>query len=148
MQESRRALSLIEVCVAIVIVSLVLVSMLGIFGKGYQYLRKTRTRTGAYNLAKGIMEQYSNWTTLDALDGVSDSTVTSPATYTDPAPSTPDPSNPFDSIPLNNVTYTPQLIISDVPIDPTRLKQINLTISWTEGAVNRNVTIYTLKANY
>jgi len=111
--------------------------MLGIFSKGYWHLRKTRIHVVAYNLARGITEQYSNWTALDGLDGTVDDTVTN-GTY----------ENPPNPVTLNNVTYTPQLIIADGPIYPTRLKRINLVISWPEGAVNRNVTIYTLKADY
>jgi len=131
----KKALSLIEVCVAIVIVAIVLASMLGVFSKGYWHLRKTRTRTVAYNLARGITEQYSNWTALVTIAG------SPPAigTYT----------NPPDPVILNNVTYTPSLAISNGPgPDPNRLKRLNITISWVEDGVAKNFTVTTLKANY
>lgn len=150
----KKALSLIEVCIAIVIVSIVLVSMVGIFSQGYRYLRKSRTRTGAYNLAKGIMEQYSDWATLDKLNSISctEDGIVANNTYN----STNQPACSqyvFNNITLNNnITYTPQLNITDGPSFPTELKQLNVTINWTEswtiGDPNKRVTLYTLKANY
>lgn len=59
MQESKRALSLIEVCISIVIVAMVLASMVGIFSQGYRYLRKARMKTTAYFLAQEKMEELS-----------------------------------------------------------------------------------------
>ncbi len=132
----KKALSLIEVCVSIVIVSIVLVSMLGIFSQGYWYLRKSRIKVAAYNLGRGITEIYSDWNTLDALDGTANGTVTN-GTYT----------NPPDNVTLNNITYTPSLAIFDGPgPDPNILKRLNITISW--DGVAKNFTVTTLKANY
>lgn len=145
----KKGLSLIEVCISIAIVAIVLASMVGIFSQGYKYLRKSRVNTAVYNLANQLIEQYSNWATLDRLDSgacatdgiVVNTTVGSPYSPTNqPACVT----LAFNTIPLNNVTYTPTLTIADGPTNPTELKQIGVTISWTEG----DVTITTFKANY
>ncbi len=135
MQESRRALSLIEVCISTVIIAIIIAATLGIFSGGYRYLRKSRTRVAAYSLAREVMEEYSDWATLPAI-----------GTYT----------NPPDPVILNNVTYTPTLVIGDGPCPPAMpgcppnnlLKRLNITISWFEDGVAKNFTVTTLKANY
>ena len=113
--------SLIEVVVAVVILTSVISVMIGIFWQGFNAGIKSQERTVAHNLAKGIMEQYSDWATLPAI-----------GTY------------PIPPVTLNNITYTPQLAIAAGPIYPNELKRIDVTMSWR----TENYTLTTLKANY
>jgi prepilin-type N-terminal cleavage/methylation domain-containing protein len=134
---NRKGFSLIEVAVAISVLGLMFGGMLMVFDRGALASRKTQQQAVAYNLARAFLEQYSNWNGLDGLDGAFDGVVTN-NTYTNPPlPAT-----------INNIVYIPSLAVSDGPINPTQLKQLDITISWTDGAVARNVTLSTLKANY
>lgn len=137
---SRKAFSLIEVAIAIGVLALVFGGMLAVFDRGAIAARKTQQQAAAYSLARAVAEEYSNWARLVALTG---STPPTNGTYTNPP-------NPIFSPPilLNNITYTPQMTISNGPINPTQLKQLNITISWTDGATPRSITLATLKANY
>lgn len=133
----KTGLSLIEVVIAIAILALISGGMLAVFDQGVVATRRTQQETAANSLARAFLEQYSNWNSLDILDGSSDGIVTN-NTYTNPpAPAA-----------INNITYIPSLTISNGPINPTELKRLVITVSWTDGATPRNMTITTLKANY
>jgi type II secretory pathway pseudopilin PulG len=137
MQESRNGLSLIEVCISIVIVLIVLVSMLRIFSQGYRYLRKTRTETAAYNLAREVMEEYSDWDSLDILDTNDDDRVDPPGSYLNPRPT--------DPVTLNSVIYNVTLTTFDIPgFSDDELTHLDVTVTWPGGAI----TFTTLKADY
>lgn len=129
--------SLIEVAVAIALLALVFGGTLAVFNQGAIASRKTLQQAAAYGLARAFLEQYSDWNSLDILDGSLDGAVTN-NTYTNPpAPAA-----------LNNITYTPSLTVSDGPINPTQLKRLDITISWTDGVIARSITIAALKADY
>lgn len=132
---TRKAFSLIEVAIAIAVLALVFGGTLAVFDRGAAASRKTKQQAAAYNLARATLEEYSNWTALDGLDGSTDGLVTNNA-YTLPV------------ITLNSVAHTPTLTISDGPISPAQLKLLNATIAWTDGSIARNVSLLTLKANY
>lgn len=136
----RKAFSLIEVAIAIGILALVFGGMLAVFDRGAIAARKTQQQAAAYNLARALLEEYSDWGRLIALTG---SNPPANETYTNP------PNLIFSPpILLNNITYTPQMAISDGPINPAQLKRLEITISWTDGAIARSITIATLKADY
>ncbi|OQX54089.1 MAG: hypothetical protein B5M48_01655 [Candidatus Omnitrophica bacterium 4484_213] len=137
----KKALGLIEVCISIAIITIILASIVNIYTQGYRNLRKSRVNTAVYNLAKGFMEDYSDWSTLISLTG---SDPPASGTYTD----NPTVSDPFDPITLNNITYTPTLDITDGPTNPNLLKQLNVSISWVEGGITKTFVVTTLKANY
>ena len=119
MNLSKKGFSLIEVSLAIAILALVLSGMLGIFGQGYLYLKKTRERVVAYSLAKEALERYYDWASLP-LTG---------ATY---------------NVSMNGVNYNVNVTVSDGPVYPSELKQLNVLLTWPAG----NFTIVTLKAIY
>lgn len=129
--------SLIEVAVAIALLALVFGGTLAVFNQGAIASRKTQQQAAAYGLARAFLEQYSDWNSLDILDGILDGAVTNNAYLNPPAPAA-----------LNNITYTPSLTVSDGPINPTQLKRLDITISWTDGVIARSITIAALKADY
>lgn len=129
----NKSFSLIEVAIALALLALILGGMLEIFNRGFSSARKTRQRAVVYNLARGILEDYSDWDSLDGLDGSVDAVVTNGAYALNPA-----------TITLNNVTYTPVLTISDGPTFPNKLKRTSLTVTWAGGSF----TLNTLKADY
>jgi hypothetical protein len=64
-----QALSLIEVCLAIVILSLILISLSSVFTQGYRFLRKTRMSNMACFLAQEKMEDFLHNSTIDQSRG-------------------------------------------------------------------------------
>jgi prepilin-type N-terminal cleavage/methylation domain-containing protein len=124
MAVKKRAFSLIEISIAIVLISLIVSGTLGVFSQGFSYLKKYRERTVAYNLGREVMERYFTWP-LPA-DG----------THSNPAP--------YYPVTLNNVTYNVNLTISPDPVYPTAMKQISVVISWG----TQSYTLVSLKANY
>ena len=131
--------SLIEVAIAIAVLALLLARIVEVFNRGAIALRRTQQQAAAYNLARGIMEQYSDWGRLDLLDGIADGALTNGIYSSPPLPL---------PVTLNNITYTPSLTISDGPILPVQIKQLDLTISWTDGVTPRSITLAALKADY
>ena len=129
--------SLVEVAAAIALLAMVFGGTLAVFNQGAIASRKTQQQAAAYGLARAFLEQYSGWNSLDILDGILDGAVTNNTCLNPPAPAA-----------LNNITYTPSLAVSDGPINPTQLKRLDITISWTDGAIARSITIATLKADY
>ena len=132
-QASKRCFSLIEVSIAVLILALISGGMLEIFFQGFNAAKKSMERTTAYSLARGIIEEYSDWDTLDKLDGTYDGTVTN-GVYT----------NPPNQVSLSGVSYTPTLTVADGPIHPDKLKQLTVTVSWG----TESYTLTTLKADY
>lgn len=112
----KKGFSLIEVSIALVVLSLIVVGMLQIFSQGSLYLKRSRERTVAYNLAKEAMERYFS----------------------------PNPDPALYSAAVNNITYNVALNISDGPVEPSRLKQIDVTVSWG----NDSYRLVSLKADY
>jgi len=138
---NRKGFSLIEVIAALTIMALIVGGMLGIIWQGFAAGRNSQQRTVAYSLARAILEEYSNWTRLDGVDGTFDGWVNN-GNYTDDL-SIPNPDS-LSPITINNITYTPALTISNGPSYPNDLKQFDVNISW--GTENYSLT--TLKANY
>ncbi|TAN62304.1 hypothetical protein EPN16_01885 [bacterium] len=134
---NKKSFSLIEVAVAIALLALVFGGALAVFSQGAVASRKTQQQAVAYSLARAFLEQHSDWNSLDILDGSLDGAVTNSTYANPPAPAA-----------INNILYTPSLAVSDGPINPTQLKRLDITISWMDGAIARNITIATLKANY
>ena len=123
-QRTKEGFSLIEVGTALAILVLILGGALAVFSQGFNIIDKSKKRTVAYNLAKEAMEEYSDWSSLPGNGN-----------YTNPSP--------YPAI-INGVTYNVDLRISDGPIRPFELKQIDVTVSW--GA--ESFTLTALKANY
>jgi len=115
----RKGFTLIEISITVVILALLCSGMLGIFAQGFSYLKQSKERTIACNLAREVMERYFDWSSLSS----------NPPPY---------------SVTLNNITYNVNLTISDGPVSPNELKQLDVNISWPGGTFN----ISTLKANY
>jgi Tfp pilus assembly protein PilV len=126
---NKKGFNLIEACVAITIFVILLVSMTAVITQGFRFLRTSRVRTQGYNLARAVTERYSNWTALTGLGGN--------GTYAISFGASP-------NMTINNINYTANLTIADGPVNPTELKQVDVTVFWTGG----NFTITTLKANY
>jgi len=154
-EDMKKALSLIEVCISIAIITIILASIVNIYTQGYRNLRKSRVNTAVYNLARQVMEQYLDWDALDKLDSSASPCATDGTVVDTTAGSPYSPTNQpncseyvFTTITLNDVIYTPNLAIFDGPTDPNILKQLNVTISWVEDGVTKDFTLVTYKANY
>lgn len=121
----RRGMSLIEVAAAAAILALISTGVFEAFWQGFREARKSRMFTAAQNLSRGFLEQYSDWGSLPANGSYS-----------------------LGSSIINNIAYSVVLTISDGPINPAQLKRLDITVSWADGAISRNVAIATLKADY
>ncbi len=133
----KKGFSLIEVAIAIGVLTLLFGGMLAVFDRGALAARKTQQQAAAYNLARAFLEEYSDWNSLDGLDGSVDGMVTNGAYTNPPAPAI-----------INNITCTPTLTVSDGPLAPAQLKRLDIAIAWTDGTIARNIVVTTLKANY
>ena len=121
-RSGRSGLSLIEVVVAVAMLGALTAGMLGILWQGAIASERSRRVTAAYNVARGVMETYSDWATVGALSG---SIQLAPVT-------------------LNGVPYTLSVLVQDGPVNPSALKQFTVTVTWSGGSV----TVASLKANY
>jgi len=126
----KRALTLIEMAISIIVLSLVFVGVVNVFNMGFKAAAKTKQKTAACNIAREVMETYDDWSALVTLAG----SPPSNGTYTTP----PDP------VTLNGVVYTPSVVVSDGPVSPLQLKQIDVTVTWDSDSI----TITTLQADY
>ena len=120
-----------ETMVGIALMSLFFVETIQLISQGYSANTKSMKYIGACSLARQMLEEYSSWPALDALDGASNGIVTN-NTYSYPS-----------SI-INNVTYSCSLIIAAGPVPPTLLKQLTATVSRSGGSLS----VYSLKSNY
>ncbi len=124
--------SVFETIVGITLMSLFFVYTIQIISQGYGANTKSMKYIGACSLARQMLEEYSSWSALDALDGVSDGIVTN-GTYA------------YPSSTINSIIYSCVLTITDGPLyASTPLKQLNATVSWSGGSFSA----YSLKANY
>lgn len=117
----RQGLTLIEVSMCIVLLALLATGMVNIFSQGSRAALKTKERAVACSLARGVMENYADW-----------SQIPSNGTYT------------VSTDTLNGVTYTSTLTVSGGPVSPASLKRLAVTVSWGTGSVRLD----TLKADF
>jgi prepilin-type N-terminal cleavage/methylation domain-containing protein len=123
-QIKKRAFSLIETSIALVIMALIVSSMMGIFNQGTQLGKKTKNKAVLHSLAREVMEEYFSWGKLDALDGTVDGRVfpSTPNVYTNPRPG--------DAPVLNGITYQVQVVTSAVAgFSDDELSQVDVIIS-------------------
>ena len=148
---TKRAFSLIEIAIAIALFALIFGGMLAVFERGAIASKKTQQQAAAYNLARVVLEQYSDWNTLDQLNSAgcaTDALVTNTIIPYSPLNQPACLANAFSISTLNTIAYTPGLAISDGPITPLQLKRLDVTITWTDGVTPKSITLSTLKANY
>lgn len=119
---------LIEVVTTVIILVFIVGGVMEIFRQSYVYIKKTREKTVAFNLAREVMEKYSDWDSLPAN-----------GTHTNPAPY---------PLTVNNVVYNVEVTVSDDPVYqplyPNQLKRVNGAIYWGTDRYE----FFTLKANY
>ncbi|MDD2702685.1 MAG: hypothetical protein PHC33_01590 [Candidatus Omnitrophica bacterium] len=137
----KRGLTLIEVCIATAVFAALLLSMLGVFHQGSRCLGITRERTVAMNLARGILEHYSDW---DSLEDVSASVSNGeyPLVVPDLFPSCVDGEGK-----INGILYACTLTIAGGPYSPASLKMITATVGWSKSGKNFTVALSTMKAD-
>jgi prepilin-type N-terminal cleavage/methylation domain-containing protein len=127
-----RGLSLIEVCVAIAILAIILVSLSGIFNQGYRFLRKTRMNHLACLLAQDQMENLMNeyiFADISSFNG--NATLSAP--FQD-----------FNG--QVNISY-PASGGSNSDVN-ANLSRVNVTISWQGQSGVQNFTLTTLVCNF
>lgn len=131
-RSSLTGFTLIDLSISIAVVFIICVGMLGIFSRGFYFLRKSKQKTAAYNLGRESMEKYSDWNSVLAV-----------GSYTNPSPY---------PVTINNVVYNLGLTVSNYGgFSGDELRKIDLTISWQIDAASSNtgsLTLSTLKANY
>lgn len=115
-----------EISIALLLLTLIATGVLQFFSQGTLYLKKSREHAVACNLAQEVMERYLNWSTLP------------------PSGVTINPDPLLYPASINNVTYNAALTISDGPIQPTSLKQLEVVISWG----NETYRLVSLKADF
>lgn len=120
----KKGFSLIEISIAMAILSLLVVGTLGSFNQGFLYLKSSREKSAAYLLAQEVAERYSSWTNIPANGN-----------YTNPSPY---------PVTLNRVIYNVTLTVSDGPVLPAELKQVGVRVAWGR----QSYSLTTLKANY
>ncbi|HRZ14301.1 MAG TPA: prepilin-type N-terminal cleavage/methylation domain-containing protein [Candidatus Omnitrophota bacterium] len=126
MPKNEKALTLIEVVVAVTILLAVFVSLISIFGQGARYMRKSLLSTTALFLAQEALEN---------------------ATFNPALPCC--TSTQTDTQVLNNATFTRRLTIdallaSDWPVH----RRYNATVTWQGEKGQQSVTLITTKARY
>ena len=138
----RAGLSLVEVSVALAILSVLVAGMLGVLWQGAAASERSRKVTTAYDVARGATEAYTDWEMLDLLDGTLDAYVTD-GTYQNP-PRTDLPA--LAAVTLDGVTYTPRLTVAPAPnVSPSAVaKQLTVTVSWGSGSI----VVTSLKTTY
>ncbi len=114
----KRGFSLIEIAVAIGILSLILGGMLSVYWQSTMVANRNKARMATYNLARAIIERYSDWNTLQ--------TVGSSTNF---------------SFNINNITYNAVMQVNSVQ---PGLNRIIVTINWQQSTFILN----TLKADY
>lgn len=140
--------TLVEMLISIAILTLILGSMLTVFSQGFRTVRKSKEKTVACALARGITEEYSDWDTLKFGGG-----SVSNGSY-DVNDSFPDlqinPGNPRSPVVVNTIQYSCALDIADgpIPAHADKLKQVDTTITWVSRTRTQTVTFTTLKADY
>jgi Tfp pilus assembly protein PilV len=120
-----RGYSLVEVCISIIILTVIFASMMAVFSQGSRYLRKDRQRSVGLMLAYGMMENLT--ATGYVFSGDRNQTKTALAA----------PFQRFQS--MVNVTAVP---------GPAGLAEINVTIFWQGEQGERNVSVNTFASNY
>jgi len=99
----QKGLSLIEISIAVVILTLIAGGMLGIFSQGFNAAEKSQERTAAYSLAREKLEESFRY---------------------------PFPSNSSGTTTRDNIVYNWTLTVSDDPIYPGELKRLAVAVSW------------------
>ncbi|MCG2711379.1 MAG: prepilin-type N-terminal cleavage/methylation domain-containing protein [Candidatus Omnitrophica bacterium] len=127
----RQGLSLIEVSIAILVLSIIVGGSLSMFSQGHGLARKSQEKAAAHCLVREVMEEYSDWARLVARTGAN---PPANGTYV----------NPPLVVARNNVNYTPSLIISSGPLPAPELKQLEVNVTWAGGTFQ----VRTLKGNY
>lgn len=124
---SLTGFTLIDLSITIALIFVICTGMLGVFSRGYGLLRKAKQKTTAYNLAREVLETYSDWDSIPA----SDISLTPYAV-------------------LNNTAYNLKLTVSSfLTYNTAELRRIDAVISWNVDAVRTvSITLFTLKANY
>lgn len=117
----KKSFSLLEVSIATVLLTMILVSIFGIFGQGYRYLRKAKMRNIALLLAQEKIEEEFNWPL--APGSISEAPVSG-----------------FPDFNRTVSVITPYLTDND-------LARITVTVSWGVGPTQA-LTLESLKANY
>jgi Tfp pilus assembly protein PilV len=120
-----KGLTLVEIIVSCIILSLVVAGLAGMFVVGKRYIAHSRSRLSAAQLTRYF---------LDPLQmNVSASDWGNNCLSKDPTTGCPGPVSPDD------ITYTPNYTINDTdpdnpdPILKLKLRTVNLTINWTEN---------------
>jgi type II secretory pathway pseudopilin PulG len=118
-QSRKKALSLIEVCIATGILVILLAAILNSVNQGYRYLRKTRLQTVASFLAQEAMELKFSWNTA-----------------------TNDTLNTVTSFP----DFQREVIVSNAPWYVGRLRKIQVNVNWQENGATKTLTLQAYKA--
>jgi prepilin-type N-terminal cleavage/methylation domain-containing protein len=111
---NKKGLTLVEILVAMVILSLVLSGLVNIFVGGKRYVLRARSRMTASELGKYFLGPLQMQVRQD--DWGSNCLSTSPGTGC--------PGAEF----INNITYTP--VYNNSNISGTSLRKVRVTISW------------------
>jgi len=109
----KKALTLLEVIISVVILSLVITGLVHVFIVGKRYIEHSRCRVTAAEYAKRCLDPLWQYVRQDQWASPFGS-ATLPAAYT-----------------FRGVTYTPTIVFSDV--GSTGLKRAVVTISWNEA---------------
>ena len=117
-QYTKRAVTLIEVTIAIALLLLILGGLTTTFSQGSRLTRRHKGRVVAYNLARAKFEEKF---------------ISFPA-------------NETSNITLNDIAYNITFNVTDGPIYPSELKRFDVIVSWDND--QRNVTIATMKGNF
>lgn len=113
----KKGLTLLEILVSIMILSLVVTGLTHVFIAGKRHILRSRSRISAVELGRLFLDtlqmdvRNDTWTTT-CLGGNSSAC---PATQT-----------------INNITYAPNYTISD--INGTTLRKVKVNITWNESA--------------
>jgi Tfp pilus assembly protein PilV len=130
---SLSGLSLIEVCIAIVVLAVILTSLSSVFNQGYRFLRKTRLSQTACFLAQEKMEQLlHNNATFDYLATINGTENPLPA--------------PFQNFWRTVNVTSPAAAGTNATVNAS-LALINVKVYWQGQRGQQNFTLISLVSN-
>ena len=106
-----KALTLLEVIISVVILSLVITGLVNVFILGKRYIEHSRCRVTAAEIGKDFLDPYARHVRQDTW--VSDPLTNASANYT-----------------IGNITYSVAGVVSDLG----NIKKVKATVSWNEQA--------------
>ena len=154
MPKESRGQTLIEVVLAVAIAVIVVYALVALATLSMTYAQPALRRSEATKLANAGMEAFrlerdiQGFNTSDCLTANSLTTyiIKSPPEIVGNCYFLGTSANPYEEIAIRNVTYRRTMRVEDP--GPTNIKNVKVTVNWTEGSSERSVTMTGVLTNW